>query len=336
MSEVCPTCTGYVEIEKLANGGACPRLLDIKRCVDLYGIDVVVHGFPCVRDGTCEGITVLIVVLCNFYIDVPKETIRYLIEHGADPNYDCDDLNGGRLSAVSAVIDRFKGGYYINSLDHLFDIFELFVEHGAAPNVMLLAACRSEGMYFFDLGDMQFASPWLDRIVQVALKMGADAGVCDLGGVPVLMHATSNGLSNIVLQLLEHNPDVHFINERGQGVLHFAYRCGGDVTRALIAAGADVNVCDKNRCNVVQTAFADPMMDPEYYYSIDFLEFLQVISEHDSFDWDNVDRYGNDTREQCLQRLERIDRAITIGRYDHGTRSRALELSAAIKQRLSL
>lgn len=333
MSAVCSACDFYFEERERAR--VDPWLPNIKRCVSLYGIDVVVHGPPCVRDGTCEG-TILIAVLCNFNGYVPKETVRFLLEHGADPNYDCDDCNGGRLSAVSVVIDSFKGVNIIERSNDLFDIFELFVEHGADPNVMLLAACRNEGVECFDMGDMQVALPWLDRIVQVALKMSADAGVSDLDHVPVLMHATSNGLSSIVLQLLVHNPDVHFTNVSGQGVLHFAYRCGGDVTRALIAAGADVNVRDKNRSNVVQTALGDPMIEPKYYSSIVFLEFLHVICEHSSFDWDGADRYGNITRVQCLQYLDRFDYAVMIGRVHRGMRSKALELSADIQQRLCL
>lgn len=331
MLAACSECDSY--FEEIERARVDPWLPNIKRCVELYGIDVVVHGPPCVRDGTCEG-TFLIAVLDNFNRYNPKETVRFLLEHGADPNYDCDDCNGGRLSAVSALIDSFKGVHIIERFNDLFDIFELFVEHGADPNVMLLAACRNDER--FDLCDMQVALPWLDRIVQVALKMGADAGVRDLDDVPVLMHATSNGLSSIVLQLLVHNPDVHFTNVSGQGVLHFAYRCGGDITRALIAAGAEVNVRDKNRFNIVQIALADPMIDPKYEYSIVFLEFLHVICDHSSFDWDGVDRYGNITRIQCLQYLERFHYAVTIARNVRGMRSRAFELSAAIQQRLCL
>ncbi|MCK9287294.1 MAG: ankyrin repeat domain-containing protein [Sphaerochaetaceae bacterium] len=88
------------------------------------------------------------------------------------------------------------------------------------------------------------------RVVQVLLEHHADPNCTDVHGNSALMLSCEAENGNTVFTLLKAGAEVHTVSSRGETALHQALMChmrdNTEVVKALIEAGSDVNLPDKD------------------------------------------------------------------------------------------
>jgi len=187
--------------------------------------------------------------------------IKFLLEHGADPNLPWKYEDNDPIAPISLAAN------FMNlSGTQVADIVKVLLDHGAHVNAI------DPKSHWTPL--MHIALRNRPEAVEVLLHAGADINAKDAEGETALMKVTSDGLVNIVELLLKHGANTSLTNKLDETALDMAiyqkqkeiagmlmadkksigsktinaamYQKDTPLLKKLIEAGADVNQQDEN------------------------------------------------------------------------------------------
>ena len=182
------------------------------------------------------------------------KVLQCLIDHGADPNAECDDKDGWRKVKWTAL--------YVASKNGRLDIARTLVEHGADMN-------HQDN---FGRSPLHIASRNQSTdLARLLLDHGANPNASDTWGVTALHEASTQGQTTLVMSLLEYGANVDARDKQGSTPLHFATRAGHlQVVQLLLDHGADVNKQGRDRWTALHEAAVEGRV-----------RILEVLLEHD-------------------------------------------------------
>ena len=153
-----------------------------------------------------------------------REGIRWLLDHGADPNVYDPNVSG--MPVLHRVL--MDGSFFVKGTE---DILEMLLDHGADVN----APGLEEKPLLHEYRNLSV------DVVRLALKHGADVSLRNGDGETPLHYAE---LAEVVALYVEHGADVNAKDRREWTPLHATQ--SDEVARALLERGADVNARDNS------------------------------------------------------------------------------------------
>ena len=148
------------------------------------------------------------------------ETVKYLVEEGADVNYPTQDDYRSTPLCMAALTGNEKILKYLIKNGAQVDKKS---KMGATP---LLVASRFG----------------FTEIVAILIKKGADVSITDINGCTALMNASMENHSDIAKLLIDKATDIDAVDKYGADALFWATLEGNsEIVSYLISEGADVN-----------------------------------------------------------------------------------------------
>jgi ankyrin repeat protein len=222
-----------------------------------------------------DGTTALVFAIINGHYD----TAALLAEKGADPNI--ADTAG--MAALYAAVDMNTLGEVYGrpprkstSKISALDLMSILLARGAKPNAQLKSATlpRAHTPGEGTLGEgstplMRAARNGDAAGMRLLLEHGADPAMVQKNHTTALMLAAGQGrglgvfaneyateaqMVEGVKVLLDQHVDVNALNDSGQTALHFAAQASDEIVRLLAAAGAKLDIKDRQGRTPVEMA----------------------------------------------------------------------------------
>ncbi|KAI5457076.1 ankyrin repeat-containing domain protein [Mariannaea sp. PMI_226] len=235
------------------------------------------------------------------------ETIRNLLEAGADPSIDCNDVGdewggmgrchilGNNLNCIHKLCSLGSPGNHQTEADNgdLQSIFSLLVDagvdihqptytgrtalHGAIGSPVLtrlLLDAGADANATDSLGNSPLHQVTDADVMALLVELGgADIDLVRKDGCTPLLSMLGSHHSDLIVKFLEYGPDCSAVNENGNGVLHIAlnqWSSGDAILQALLKRGADPNM--RNREGLT------PLLSMRRVFS-DYKEIVGILLE---------------------------------------------------------
>lgn len=219
-----------------------------------------------------EGWTALMIasITCGQWCSI--ETVRLLLEHGANPNI--QEKNGLSLSEIKSQLAHTmslickimrqknsdpENGFTALSLAcavldtsesvEVVEVVELLLKYGANIDSVnhygenaLIIACRNS-KYFHSI-----------FVIDLLLQNNANTLHKDNNGFTALMHAASHCPLNTIKLLIKKGSDINATDNEGKSVLMHSTKNSIDIVKYLLKKGANINHVNNNDDNVLYFA----------------------------------------------------------------------------------
>ncbi|AKI78853.1 putative ankyrin repeat protein [Acanthamoeba polyphaga mimivirus] len=197
------------------------------------------------------------------------ETVRLLLEHGANPNIQekkglsLNDIKYPYIQMIS-LISKIMGqknsdpenGFTALSLvcavldtGESMEVVELLLEYGA--NVDSMNHCGETALIIACQNSKYFRSIF---VIDLLLQNNANTLHKDNNGFTALMHAVSHCPLNIVKLLVKNGSDVNATDNEGNSVLMYATKNNINIVLYLLKKGANINHKNNDNNNVLHFA----------------------------------------------------------------------------------
>lgn len=213
-----------------------------------------------------EGWTALMIasITCGQWCSI--ETVRLLLEHGANPNI--QEKNGLQLSGIKSQLAHIislicktmrqknsnpENGFTALSLacavldtGESVEVVELLLKYGTNVDSInhngetaLIITCQNS-KYFHSI-----------FVIDLLLQNNANTLHKDNNGFTALIHAVSHCPLNIVKLLVKNGSDVNATDNEGKSVLMHSTKNSIDIVKYLLKKGAEINHKNNNDINVL-------------------------------------------------------------------------------------
>ena len=252
----------------------------LKRNYDLAHYLIVEKHFDINKKYGINNETLLVYISINGKF----ETLKFLVEHGADMNQ--SDTIGNTPLIYAAISGRqnmvrylISQGADVHARNNFFQNAYLACLNGKVKkNILSVLFENGVDVNSFD-DDKTTGLMWVCNssscrldIVQFLLQKGADVNMINSDYNSALLYCTMNVTCDftVVDLLLKHGANVHYVNNRGESALFWAcYNKNISKAFLLLQNGADVNSANIHYGSMLYVVLVDSEES-----NLDFIEFL--------------------------------------------------------------
>ncbi|HEY0844279.1 MAG TPA: ankyrin repeat domain-containing protein [Noviherbaspirillum sp.] len=233
-----------------------PMLIEVKELFMTHGlIDSSNSPVDLAAVAKRHGETGMNAMLYEAASGASLETIKWLVEHGADPK-NVGAMQDLTLLQKAAKVPRYERleyllGFDLDALQRTRDgmtLMHIAAQAGVDQRTLMLLASKGLNVTDTDAFGRQPIHYAAVKSIPVLQAAGADINAKDSDGRTALHYAAKEGKLDVVTELLAQSASVYTQDKRGRTPLHLAAMTTGYSTEkvidTLLAAGAPTTVRD--------------------------------------------------------------------------------------------